>query len=219
MNCIECGIPIENKSFSAKLCSEECAYIRQRRQTKEAQVVRRKIDEYMYVEEWNVLMGKRLPNGRISFQCLTCKNSGEGHKNWLESKKSTPCTVCKPPIVLPENFITGTTPIPKAFLRNLHARAMRRGIEIDVDEEYLWRIFLNQGGKCALSGVDLVFEARSRDTASLDKINSEGGYTKGNVQWLTLGVNVAKGLLSVEEYINVCSLVVKKHSSTCISTS
>jgi hypothetical protein len=211
MNCIECGSYIESKSFSTKVCSVECASIRQRRQSIEwRKVPRRVIELGAYIKEWNILIGERSYFTAVPFKCLTCNTDGKGNQHQLEVRKSTPCAVCKPRLNYPPNYITSTTPIPRAFLQGLYNRATRNSIQINVDEEYLWQIFLNQNGKCALSDTQLVFEKRNRNNASLDRIDPEKGYIKGNVQWLTIGVNIAKGEFLTEEYIDICTLVAKK---------
>ncbi len=77
-------------------------------------------------------------------------------------------------------------------------------LTFEVSKEYLWRIFLKQNKKCALSGVDIDLSKR---TASLDRIDSSKSYIKGNVQWVHKVVNKMKMVLSQEEFINWCKLI------------
>jgi hypothetical protein len=88
--------------------------------------------------------------------------------------------------------------------------AIQRGIKIEIDQNYAWELFLKQGRKCALSGVDLKLERRSREkkqTASLDRIDSNGGYTKNNVQWIHKDINRIKGMYDNEQFIDICDKI------------
>jgi hypothetical protein len=71
--------------------------------------------------------------------------------------------------------------------------------------------------KCALTDENLIFirEAKNRklSNASLDRIDSSIGYVKGNVQWVTKNVNVAKQSMSQEKFISVCQQVASKFKS------
>ena len=77
-------------------------------------------------------------------------------------------------------------------------------IPFDLTIEQIWDLFLAQNRKCALSGVDLVLDGtvggRANRTASLDRINSDKGYTIDNVQWVHKVVNIMKMELSMSEF-------------------
>lgn len=67
---------------------------------------------------------------------------------------------------------------------------IRRGAEsrnlcFEVTIVQAWELFLHQERKCALSGQELTFSAyrKKLHSASLDRKDSEEGYTLGNVQW------------------------------------
>ena len=69
-----------------------------------------------------------------------------------------------------------------------------------------------QGGKCAITGIDISIKAR---TASLDRIDSSIGYTEGNVQWLHKDVNMMKRHYSMEYFVKLCALVAKNSGNSC----
>ena len=50
-------------------------------------------------------------------------------------------------------------------------------------------------------------------TASLDRIDSNKGYIKGNVQWVHKDVNTMKMDHTQEEFIKICTMVAN-HVST-----
>ena len=94
--------------------------------------------------------------------------------------------------------------------------AKQRGLAVDIDVSYVWDLFLKQNRKCALTGVDLVFSKRcwSHDaTASLDRINSDKGYIKGNVQWVHKIVNFMKQQFDQTEFIGWCEKIVNHHQN------
>lgn len=82
--------------------------------------------------------------------------------------------------------------------------------------EYLWGLYIAQDKRCALSGIPIGFGhkrviERVEKTASLDRIDSNVGYTRGNVQWVHKHVNVMKRAISQEEFIQLANQIAKKH--------
>lgn len=99
------------------------------------------------------------------------------------------------------------------FWKRLEAQAKRRGKKFDVDIEYGGQLLKQQGERCALTG--LMINANSnRDliTASLDRINNDKDYIKGNVQWVHKAINMMRGSLTVIEFVSLCALVAKECS-------
>ena len=82
--------------------------------------------------------------------------------------------------------------------------------DLDITMEYVWDLFLQQNKKCTLSGLPLEFPEGRRPyggTASLDRIDSNEGYIRGNVQWLHKEVNMLKGSRTDQELIRLCKLI------------
>jgi hypothetical protein len=88
-----------------------------------------------------------------------------------------------------------------------------RKIEYRLDNEYLWSLFLEQDKRCALSGVEINFfpnytsRNKTKQTASLDRIDNTKGYIKGNVQWVHKSVNLMKNKYNQQEFIQWCKLI------------
>ena len=78
-----------------------------------------------------------------------------------------------------------------------------RDIKFDVSLEYLSNLFEEQKHICAITG-DYI---ESINDASLDRIDSAGGYTVGNVQWTTYQANVSKHVMSMDELYKFCKKV------------
>ena len=81
--------------------------------------------------------------------------------------------------------------------------------ETDLDKQYLFDLFKNQEGKCALSGVTLKIEKGAIACLSLDKIVPSLGYIKGNVQWVAWAVNRAKGDMDEAVFIDMCRQIME----------
>ena len=98
------------------------------------------------------------------------------------------------------------------YLSNAERRSKQTGMLFDLDAKFLWELFIKQNKKCALSGVDIVFSQtnrfRSKGTASLDRIDSNKGYTKDNVQWVHKHINNIKMEFSQPEFFDWCKKVV-----------
>lgn len=113
--------------------------------------------------------------------------------------------------------------LPRHYWNHLKHHAAERNVECLITIEEAWELFVSQGGRCAISGLELQFgrfhpsrrAERARGawprlgTASLDRKNSAGGYVSGNVQWVHKTINRMKGSLSDFEFIRICGLVWK----------
>lgn len=108
--------------------------------------------------------------------------------------------------------------IPAAYLRGVKAESKRRGINFDVDRDYLQNLLARQGQRCYLTGRPITFYrlegAEFTDwfsaSASLDRIDSSEGYCPGNVRWVNKIANLMKGVLSDEEFFRICEAVIAR---------
>ncbi len=86
----------------------------------------------------------------------------------------------------------------------------REPVEFDLTKEFLWELFQNQGGLCAISGAPISIKyiyQKIRPTASLDRIDSLKGYTKDNVHWVHKDINIMKNRYDLNYFIDMCLLV------------
>lgn len=79
----------------------------------------------------------------------------------------------------------------------------------ELNDTYLYKLFLKQNRQCAITGTKLVIEKDHPLCLSLDQIDPSKGYKEGNVQWLAWCVNRAKGDLSLEHFYEMCEVVIK----------
>lgn len=100
-------------------------------------------------------------------------------------------------------FITGS------FFSTLKKNAEKRGLVFDLSIEYLNELWLSSKGTCAISGLSI----HIGDTASLDRIDSNLGYTQGNVWWTHKLVNMIKNKYSLDVFTYICASVTKHQIS------
>jgi len=86
----------------------------------------------------------------------------------------------------------------------------------------LWQLMIDQNHKCALSGLDIWLSKgknipmqtnqRNLDysgwNASLDRINSNKGYIKNNVQWVHRNINIMKNSYDENYFKKLCKMIV-----------
>lgn len=96
-----------------------------------------------------------------------------------------------------------------SFVRKYKVNAAIRGIDWDVDNDYLADLLINQEFKCAMTGWDITALNVGNNTASLDRIDSDKGYIEGNVQWVHKMVNMCKQQYTKEEFLNMCEAITK----------
>lgn len=109
----------------------------------------------------------------------------------------------------------GCGELPGSYWRIVNHGAKVRNLKFEITIEDAWNQFLKQDRKCALTGIELYFpilssdKHRSSGNASLDRIDSNKGYTKDNIQWVFKIVNKMKMELDEEIFVSMCEAVIK----------
>lgn len=80
-------------------------------------------------------------------------------------------------------------------------RAKKKGFGFNLTKDYIQEIYLNQQGKCAITGIKMTFIANDKYKISLDRIDSKKGYLKNNVQLLCWWVNRCKSNYSKQDLL------------------
>jgi len=93
-----------------------------------------------------------------------------------------------------------------------------RDKEMDLTPEYLKDLFEAQNGKCVYTLVDLKlwdYKVKGGNdkiyTASLDRIDSDKGYVKGNVQFVSMAANLFKHTMTHEQTLEFCKIIHKNY--------
>lgn len=174
-------------------------------------------------------------------KCTICGNDGYVRSDQLERGEATMCRNCSNKIKYEKAKSMGVIDslghsdgkhkgcgdLTLTHICAIRLRAKYRGIEWsnELTAEYLWNLFLEQGKKCALTGVDLTLKSNDKNTpintpnsnldystfnASLDRVDSTKGYIPGNVQWVHRNINIMKNSFSTDYFIKMCGLVYLK---------
>lgn len=111
---------------------------------------------------------------------------------------------------------TGYEEISGSYWRSvINGATKARNLTFNITIEQVWEKYVHQNKKCALTGIPLVFAQFNKDfvsgkqTASLDRINSDIGYEINNVWWVHKRINMMKKEMSVEEFQYFCEQVSK----------
>ena len=115
-------------------------------------------------------------------------------------------------------------PILQYKLRKWKKRAKDKNIGFNLTVEYVKDLFEKQQGKCYYTGVHLNIVQKKKigigkgkmnkitffhnpNHFSLDRLNSDKGYVKGNVVWCTYLINKCKNMQTVPEFYEMCENV------------
>ena len=79
---------------------------------------------------------------------------------------------------------------------------------IDIDREFIIKLAEKQNNKCAISNIDLDWKKNSPKKVSIDRIDSNKGYTKDNVRLVCHQVNIAINNYNIESFYEMCKSVV-----------
>lgn len=100
----------------------------------------------------------------------------------------------------------------KTYFSMLKYGAIKRNLEFNITQQYVWDLFINQNGLCKLSGYPISLSTKTKKSspdyssfnASLDRIDSNKGYVEGNVQWVHKDINKLKNNLNEIDFIEMC---------------
>lgn len=181
-----------------------------------------------FVIKHKVRKGQRFGKWRVTGKAFTLKEPLKQPKRYVEVRcecgyeclrgvidlikgRTKMCKDCSMVSKFRKSY-KGIEELSGAHLTAIKGRLVRKSktLTFEVSKEYLWKVYLSQNKKCALSGIDIKMSPiKKLTTASLDRIESSKGYIKGNVQWLHKIVNRMKMDLSDQEFIKWCKLIAK----------
>lgn len=73
--------------------------------------------------------------------------------------------------------------------------------------EYLHDLWLQQEGRCAVTGVMMEHYPTRPNSGSVDRLLKDDMYNPGRVRWVCSIINVMRGVLTDDEFIHWCKLV------------
>jgi hypothetical protein len=111
----------------------------------------------------------------------------------------------------------GTTYIPKEYFSVVKKHAEARGYSFDITIEFMEELLVKQNFTCKLSGLPIELKysgiRKACNTASLDRIDNDKGYTTDNVQWVHKDINWMKQDFKQEYFLELCKLITCNQSN------
>lgn len=141
---------------------------------------------------------------RIAICKCSCNNSYSIRASLLSINSTNSCG-CKP-----HSGFKGIGQMSGTYFGHIKHGAKKRNLEFNVTKEYVWNLFLEQKGMCAISGIEIIFPRypdKEETTASLDRKDNSKGYIEGNLHWVHKEINRARLDLSLERFIELCKKV------------
>jgi hypothetical protein len=133
-----------------------------------------------------------------------CGNEYEGTSEFLTNGDCSSCGCLKSNFHnIPNGKNDAKATIGRYITRVKH-ESIRRNHKFLIDKDYLLELYNKQNKKCALSGVDIMFENK---TISLDRIDNTKDYIEGNVQWVHRTVNFMKNTLGQADFVSWCQKI------------
>lgn len=114
----------------------------------------------------------------------------------------------------------GRGELPLQYFSSVRDSAQYRGLSFNITIDFAWCLYLEQQGKCAITGWDIKFSTKRKikqgieQTCSLDRIDSKFGYEEWNVAWVHKVVNIAKNDSTLKEFITMCRAAVEHYDNS-----
>lgn len=138
----------------------------------------------------------------VKGQSTACFNCGHGNKGESNAKWK------------------GYKEVPGSFINRITSRSKKSNREVEIDAKDVYDLWIKQNKKCALSGLPIDFINTNKGTpdkpwskydlictASLDRIDSNKGYTPDNIQLLHKDVNMIKKEYDQNYFLTLCRLI------------
>lgn len=158
---------------------------------------------------------KRSNNVYFEVKCLSCGKEYEKSQHSFFGRVITKCQCHKQN----SSGYKGFEDISSIYFNHIRVGAESRGLIFQVSKEDMWKKYLEQNKKCALTGLPILIHRNARKrkemTASLDRIDSLVGYTPENIQWLHKDINKMKMNFSEEYLLKLCKLIVQHNEANC----
>ncbi len=92
-------------------------------------------------------------------------------------------------------------------------RSADQGWECNLTYDYLILLLEKQKNKCYYTGIELEFKRHSGDCFSIDRIDSNKGYTEDNIVLCTWDANRMKQNMTTERFLYMCEKICKHNKS------
>lgn len=187
-------------------CGKECSFTTKNSALK---MLERKSCRYCKRDYRNVDDSVSVYRNSDGKWCSTCSSCGseQAYTRKDHAKQSELADwQCKSCIAKAKGF-SKNAPVGngKRLYNKFRKSANSRGIKWDINYNDFMSCF---DKKCALTGWDITMDWEGCN-ASLDRIDSLKGYTKDNIQWIHVMVNMCKNKYKQENFISMCVDIAK----------
>jgi len=162
----------------------------------------------------------------LCLKCLVYKQPLDFDINSQDSNcfyrdcKDRCCKECKKQQALKRRLSSrGKKDLDRLLLERWHGikdRVKKQNLILDFDWIYLKELWNRQNGLCNLSNLPMTYimnSGRIATNVSVDRIDSNQGYTKTNVQLVCMAVNQMKSDLTLEELIYFCNHIINTNEN------
>jgi hypothetical protein len=102
-------------------------------------------------------------------------------------------------------------PVRVSWYNSFRKSALSRGYVWELTIKDIATLYELQAGRCAFTGWNVGWSEVLWDhTASVDRIDNSIGYTLDNIQIVHKSVNMARGTMPVDDFIEMCISVANK---------
>lgn len=158
-------------------------------------------------------------NFQVCLKCKISKSLNDFYKNGcfddgLPKYRST-CKSCILSLAPEKHKLTYADKIIKKhanyknYISTLLNHTSKRKKQYNLDIQYLIDLYESQNGSCAISGIEMTYDyGKTATNISIDRIDSNIGYIKGNIQLTCYIANIMKNKFSTIDFINFCEKIV-----------
>lgn len=98
------------------------------------------------------------------------------------------------------------------------SRAVKKGFDFNLTDEYLETLYIGTQGFCPMTGIVMEWSAGTRaernlNAVSLDRIDNSKGYIKGNVRLVSTWYNNARNHSSDDYFLKMAKAFVERSES------
>lgn len=186
--------PSKVEKSEKHFCSNKC-----QGESKRLKIIGKKFEQLEVLE----LIDEKTKSGHRKYKCeCSCGKIVYVPTSDLITGQSTKCRKCGPRKYVGE--------ISGIYFGSLKSKAKKRNIPFEITQSDIWEKFLEQGRQCTYSWLELTWQDGyygEKGTASVDRINSNIGYTKGNIQIIHKNINFMKLNHTEEYFLELCSKI------------
>ena len=186
--CLNCGI-IFKREYRYKHAKHKCSSFRITDEVKEKWCFKCKT--------WKVLdyfQKAKYVSGGYSKTCRTCRALYMGKAEKARHFKMNKTVMC--------------LDRARGVINSAKTRARRKNIPFNINREYIYDLFNEQNGLCYFSSIKMKRECELNIySPSLDRLDPEKGYIKGNIAWVINGINSFKQTLSANDFITLINSI------------